>query len=331
MSYQADKTKADKKWKKFKGLVIGVVACLIIASIVFAAFFPPETWKYYVALPDVSKRKEGELRIHFLDVGQGDSTIIELPDGKVMLLDGGNSNASKTILRYLNALDIDTIDYLVISHADSDHCGGLDTVVKNKKIRTAYIPPTYPSVNTQYAELYSALMEEGCKIIPSSMKEALKDSESSYTLAFLYPYSEDVKEENWTATDTNDSSSVLWLDYGGISALFAGDCSASIESELIRRDKLGVFSTLGVELNNTEILKVSHHGSKDSTSLKFVQHLNVQTAMISCGENNSYNHPSNEAIANLESVKAKVFRTDKQGHLMVTIKEGGYTVIPYSD
>lgn len=328
MSYQGQKEEAVKKWKKVRNILLCILAILLGAVAVFSVFVPPKTWKYYVALPDISKRKDGELRMHFLDVGQGDSTLIELPDGKVLLLDGGGESASKTVLRYLNALDIDTIDYLVVSHADSDHCGSLDVVVKYKKIRTAYIPPTIPTVNTQYAELYSALTEEKCRMVPSSMKEKFEDS-NGYVLSFLYPYSQDVEEEDWTATDTNDVSSILWLDYEGISALFTGDSSSSIESELIRRDDLGVFSTVGVDLKNTEILKVSHHGSRDATSLEFLQRLNVQTAMISCGENNPYGHPSVEVLSNLETVNAKVFRTDVQGHLTVTIKDGGYTVQTY--
>ena len=333
MNYSSKLDVAKKKWKKFIKIVVAIVCIITVGFIFLSLLVPIGSWKYYVSLPDVSKRKKGELRIHFLDVGQGDSTLMELPDGKILLLDGGNgtSTTSKTILRYLNALKIDTIDYLVVSHADSDHCGGLDVVVENKKIKKAYIPPTYPTVNTQYAELYSALAEEGCEIVPSSMKERFEvsDSEYGYTLAFLYPYSKDVEEEDWSSEETNDVSCVMWLDYGGVSALFTGDVSSAVETELMRGDTLGAFSTLGVELDDTEILKVSHHGSRDATSLKFVQYLNVQTAMISCGKNNPYGHPSKDTLSNLQAVNASVFRTDEQGHLTVTIKDGGYTVKPY--
>ena len=330
MNYREKKEVADKKWKKFIKVILCIVSVLLAGLLIFSAFVPPNTWKYYVKLPSVSQRKAGELRIHFLDVGQGDATLIELPDGKTLLLDGGgeSTGAGKTILRYLNALDIDTIDYLVVSHADSDHCGGLIEVVKNKKIRKAYIPPTDPMANAQYATLYTTLGKEGCEIIFSSMKERLlpTDPEYPYTLAFLYPYSQDIVDGSLKDADNNDVSCVVWLDYGGVSALFTGDCSSSIEEELLRRDKLGAFSALDVKLNETEILKVSHHGSATATDLEFIEYLQVQTAVISCGKNNSYGHPTQEVIKNLTAVGASIFRTDTQGTLMVTIQNGRYVV-----
>ena len=131
------------------------------------------------------------------------------------------------------------------------------------------------------------------------------------------------------SAEANDTSCVLWLDYGGVSALFTGDVSSTVEEGLLLRDGLDVFAGLGVQLTETEILKVSHHGSSDATSLEFLRYLNVQTAMISCGENNPYRHPTEHTLTNLETVGASVFRTDKQGHIKVTVQNGSYKVSTY--
>ncbi len=329
MGYRAEKLEIEGKIKVVKRVALGVVLVVLTGLCVFSAFMPADTWKYYVGKPEIDKRGEGELRIHFLDVGQGDSTLIELPDGKIVLIDGGNAQEenSTKILRYLNALKIDTIDHLVVSHADSDHCGGLKTVVENKKILTAYLPNTKPTVNAEYSEFYAAILKEGCQRVYSSRAVRIGSVFEAYpfTLAFLYPYSKDVFED--AETDTNESSSVVWLDYCGVSALFTGDAPLETENLLMQDDKLNVFDTVEVSLTDTEILKVSHHGSADSTSLDFLQYLGVETAVISCGKNNVYGHPSETVQTNLLAAGAKTYVTAEVGNVVVTVgQEGLYTV-----
>ena len=161
MSYRTEKLKAEKKMRRVKTAVACVAVAAMLGLCVFSAFCPPDTWKYNVKKPKVSACEEGQLRMHFLNVGQGDSTLIEFPDGKVALIDGGDgSNASaERVLRYMNALKIDTVDYLVVSHADSDHCGTLDEVVRMKKILNAYLPAVNATnAGAEYAELYRELM-----------------------------------------------------------------------------------------------------------------------------------------------------------------------------
>ena len=335
MGYRIEKEKVEKKKKLLKRILLGVLLLIIVGVCIFAACVPPNTWKYYVALPDVGKRGQGEMRIHFVDVGQGDATIIELPDGKTMLIDGGNGSgsATKSVLRYLNALRIDTLDYLVITHADSDHCGGIDTILKYKKARVAYLPPTRPEKDAQYAQAYAAVLKKGCERVYSSRELAdLGRTETAYpyTLTFLLPYAETVDgviEGTLTDVSDNECSSVIWLDYQGTSALFAADISSEQEQKLIRDDQLGFLANRGVELSSTEILKVGHHGSASSTSTAFLEYLGTKTASISCGETNAYGHPSKEVIARLDNADVSTYRTDLQGHTIVTIsKNGAYKV-----
>ncbi len=324
MSYRAEKEKIEKKIRIIKIVVLCVVLSILVGLCVFSAFYPPTTWKYYVNKPEVSKRADGEMRIHFLDVGQGDCTLIELPDGKVALIDGGTATESskETILRYLNALKIKTIDYLIVSHPDEDHCGALRAVLEQKTILNAYLPATNPEDEcVAYAGFYKELLEEDCALTYSM--RGINMSGDGYTFSFVYPYSVNIG----SAEDYDGNSSVVWLDYMGVSAIFMGDAEMYTENSLMCEDALGLLKEFGVDLQSTEILKVGHHGSNTSTSLEFLQYLKVKTAVISCGENNRYGHPTETVLENISSAGAGIYRTDLDGTVMISIKSSaGYEV-----
>ena len=338
MGYAKEKRKVEDKKRKIKIVLFAIVVLLIIAFCVFACVCPPSEWKYRVKKPDISKRADGELRIHFVSVGQGDATIVELPDGKIMLIDGGNATeqSEKALLRYLNALKVDYIDYLVVTHADSDHCGGLAEVLAYKEVGMAYLPLIGDETDEDYATFYSALVKAGCDYAtakpPNTGEPHTNLSDTSgkypYSLVFIYPDNALVDGIEPMPTDDNAISSVLWLDYQGVSVLFTGDSTIETETRLMMNDWGGVHANYGVDIKSTEILKVAHHGSDTSTSEEFVQYLeNLQTAVISCGGNNPYRHPSISVCERLQSVGAKVYRTDIDGHIMITVtKSGIYSV-----
>ncbi len=323
MGYKAEKEKVEVKKKGVKRILLYVLVFLLSGVTVFSFIVPPKSWKYYFAYPKIGKRGKGELRIHYLDVGQGDSTLIELPDGKVMLIDGGrgDDNANNAILRYLNALKISEIDYLVVTHTDSDHCGGLDEVLEYKKVLNAYVPLANATENEAYAEVCEALAQQKCEVINSSRSIDLskKDGETPYTLSFLYPYSPTAL--GGVEIEGNATSAVVWLDYMGVSAIFCGDAPESVENKLVSDHALGLLEH--VDLMSTELLKVAHHGSASSTSLTFLQYLGVKKAVISCGKDNIYNHPTSEVLARLAVVGAEVYRTDEKGHIVVTVSPSG--------
>lgn len=329
MGYQAEKQKVESKLKRVKTIALCVTLAALLFLCIFSAFVPPDTWKYHVGKPRIAQRGEGELRIHFLDVGQGDCELIEFPDGKVALIDGGDGRESTeiAILRYLNALKIDTIDYLVVSHSDTDHCGALDKVVEQKKILNAYLPATEPeNSNTEYAQFFAQLLEEECTLqySKSYLNLGNDDAENGYVFAFLYPplVNADEVEEN-----DNENSAVLWLDYRGVSALFTGDAPSTTEEILLCNDQLGLYGFLGVELTSTEILKVAHHGSADGTSEEFLRYLQVKTAVISCAENNLYGHPSEKVQTNLRNAGVEAYVTAERGSVIVTVHaDGTYSV-----
>jgi competence protein ComEC len=180
-----------------------------------------------------------------------------------------------------------------------------------------------------YQSFYTALQSETDCTLAFSCREitlSVTDGDTPYTLAFLYPYTVDVSAPDEMDVSANDASPVIWLDYKGTSAIFTGDISSEIEEKLVRESERG-FSRKGVELSSTEIIKVAHHGSKYSTCEKWLNHLNVKEAVISCGANNVYGHPSLEVSQRLLAAEVNVYRTDLHGTVMITVDENGaYTI-----
>lgn len=326
MSYASEKKKLEEKWKKIKRILFFVVAGFVAVLGILSIFYGTKTWKYRINLPKIAVRAENELRIHFIDVGQGDATVIELPDGKIMLIDGG-SNSDKSVmalLKYLNALKIKTIDYLVLTHADGDHCGGLDEVLEYFTVSRVFMPYAKPTLNKEFASFYQAVLREECTIDYTSRGISL--STHSYDLQFLYPYFSEVQgavgKGEYMDAD-NENSAVLWLNYKGVSALFTGDAPASVTQKLINEEELELLGNLGVTLSSTEILKVSHHGSEEGTNAEILRYLGVETAVISCGADNEYKHPAIEVCSALEECGVQTYRTDKDGNIIIAIDENG--------
>ncbi|MBQ9714578.1 MAG: MBL fold metallo-hydrolase [Clostridia bacterium] len=333
MGYRAKKEKVENKKKIFKRVLLGILLLCIIGLAIFSVFVPPNTWKYYVKLPKVGTRGDGELRVHFIDVGQGDSAVIELPDGKIVMIDGGDSAEAteKTVLRYLNALKIKTIDYLVVTHADEDHCGSLKAVIENKNVLNAYIPPSKPADDEEYEQVYEALLREDCAIRYASggvKNLGISTEEYEYNLSFIYPFLSEVNdlletEQELDEEGKNYFSSVLYLEYVGFKSLFMADVPEEIERRIVDSDKVGAFENRGFDLREIDLLKVSHHGSKTATCEEFLAHTTPKTAVISCGANNAYGHPASSVTGRLTAAEADIYRTDIKGHIIVTVEEGG--------
>ena len=249
MNYRQEKEKAAAKGRKIKAIILAIVVFLTAGLCIFSAFYPASTWKYYVGLPDVPKRKEGELRIHFLDVGQGDCTLIEFPDGRTMMIDGGDGKAehTKTILRYINALKIDTLDFLLLTHSDSDHCGGLSDVLElfgAKHIYMPYCPDE--TINASYAAFTSAVRKaarKGTAVHISQTFSAIvsEDEECFYYAMILLPLPYESENSAYRAlvnensdSAANDASAVVYLEYAGVRFLFTGDIGENVENGLVR-------------------------------------------------------------------------------------------------
>ena len=306
--------------RKKRLIICSVALAVVIALAAFCAFVPI---KRLLPAYDIPARGEGELRLHFLDVGQGDCTLVEFPSGKVLVIDAGDGTfrANNRLVRYLKGLRPTSL-ILLLTHADSDHYGGFESIVETFGAEKIYLP-VLDSNASSYRALLSAV--EKRDIQTETLVRYGVIEESGAYLKCLSPYS--VGE-----TDGNDASAVLYLDYGGISAVFCADISTTRERRLAREylldETLFDGASTPVRLGGVEILKLGHHGSADSSSEEWLSLLCPKTAVVSCGRGNSYAHPAGEALARLKSASptAEIYRTDELGDIVVAIANGNYTV-----
>ena len=234
---------------------------------------------------------EDILRIYYLNVGQADSTLV-INNGETMLIDGGNEADSPLIIQYIKRLGISKIDYIIATHPDSDHIAGLDKIILAFDVVCVYMPITNKS-NKEMNELYNAIEDKN--VIHPNVSDYFYLGNSKCTI---------LNSGDTSKVSDNNSSIVLQLDYGETNCLFMGDAESEVEEN--------------VTWNDIDILKVSHHGSKDATSLTFLEKVKPEYSIISVGKDNSHNHPSNETLSNLNAVNSTIYRTDENGTIILT-------------
>lgn len=267
-------------------------------------------------------RAAGELRVHFLDVGQGDCTVIEFPSGDVVLIDAGDGSFLNRIhtVRYLKALAPAHLT-MILTHADADHYGGFEALVEAFGADAFYLPAAGEDT-PEYAALLDAVERSGAETGVMTRYGVIADRSGAY-LACISPRSLDEEEGN-------EASSVFYLRYEGVGVMLAGDISSAVERRLVRENALleGIFDCgdFRVRPEETEILKVSHHGSAYSSCTEWLSLLSPEAAVVSCGAGNSFSHPSPEALGRISAVGAEIYRTDELGDVIVGIHEGGYTL-----
>ncbi len=247
---------------------------------------------------------QGNLEVLFLDVGQGDSIVIQSPDGKTMLIDGGER--SPGVVSYLNKASVKQIDIMVATHPHSDHIGGLVDVLQRFKVAEVWINGQ-PHTTKVFEDFLMAIDKSGAKYHEAKRGDVI--SLGSLQFKVLHPGPVLVQ-------DINGNSIVLRLAYGDISFLFVGDANFASESEMLAA-KQDVKST---------ILKVGHHGSATSSSATFLKAVAPQLAVYSAGIGNSYGHPAPATIARLNQAGAKVYGTDVSGTIGVTTDGKTYEV-----
>lgn len=232
---------------------------------------------------------DGRLSVHFLDVGQGDSIFIELPDGKTMLIDAGENYYGNGIISYINDCGYEKVDYLAATHPHADHIGSMAYIVRHMDIGEVFMPKVSANTKT-YENLLEAVSDKGLKI--KSAKAGLTIAENDdYKITVAAPSV--IDSEN-----LNNSSAVIKLSYKNNSFLFTGDA----EKEELSKIKTDI---------SADVLKVGHHGSKTSTYSEFLDKVNPKYAVISVGKNNDYGHPHKNTLKLLSNYGITVFRTDK--------------------
>ena len=254
-----------------------------------------------VSVNSNQQQPKGELKVHFIDVGQGASQLIIGSTGKTMLIDAGNNNKEKLIVDYLKKENIKKIDILIGTHPDADHIGGLDAVINNFDIGKFYMPNRQSNTKT-FEDVLRAVQNKGLKI--STAKAGLTlDWEDNTEVKMVAPIGE--------YNDNNDMSTVVHLKFGNTSFLFTGDAETKSENDIIKSG----------ENIKSDVLLIGHHGSKSSTSQAFLDTVKPTYAVIQVGKDNNYGHPTDEVLKRLNDKGIKIYRNDLQGNI-VFISDG---------
>ncbi|MCM3870743.1 MAG: ComEC/Rec2 family competence protein [Pyrinomonadaceae bacterium] len=275
--------------------------------------------------PLSARRPDGRLRMDFLDVGQGDSALITMPDGTTLLVDGGGqpnffsrnhspqeddkevlardtrSVGEAVVSEYLWWCGLDRIDYLVATHADADHIDGLNDVARNFDVRGALVART-PLRDREFAKFYDTANARGFPVIVVGAGDVLRFNGTTATV--LWPHARAKAE----APSRNNDSIVLRVQFGERSMLLTGDIERMAESAIVSVDS-------GVPV---DVVKVAHHGSKSSSTDGFVGATRPKLAIISVGRNSIFGHPHTEVVERWQSKGAEVLTTGKSGMITVT-------------
>lgn len=251
------------------------------------------------------------LKIHFLDVGQGDACFMITPNHKTILLDGGGSSSSSfdvgkdTLIPYLLDKGYKKIDYIWISHFDQDHVGGILPVLEEFKIGQIYISKQ-EEISENYKKFLKIVEQKNLKV--QVVKAGDKIIIDDVHFDILWPVEKQIEENI-----LNNNAIVMKLQYKKFSMLFSGDIEAIAEKEILNRYKNNI------DMLKATVLKVAHHGSKSSSTEAFLKAVNSKVAIIGVGENNMFGHPNEEVVKRIEDLGMKIFRTDVNGEITIEI------------
>ena len=259
----------------------------------------------------ISNKIFQEIKIYFVDVGQGDSTLIQTIEGKNILIDGGGSEfgsfdvGESILLPYLLDRRITTIDYLMISHFDSDHIGGVFAILENLKVKNIIISKQ-GETSENLKKFYEITNNKGIRTIIVKKGDIVEIDKYSH-FEILFP-EDNLIEDNIL----NNNSIVARFNSLDFSILFTGDIEEIAEKRLCElysgTDKLEAF-----------VLKVAHHGSKTSSTEEFLELVKPKIALIGVGKNNNFGHPNIDVIERLENMGSKIYRTDNCGEIIIRI------------
>jgi DNA internalization-related competence protein ComEC/Rec2 len=258
----------------------------------------------FIAVAGGAPPSQNEIRVHYIDVGQGDAILIQSAQNAV-LIDGGDAKAQHALLGYLRSAGLAEIDYLIATHPHSDHIGGLAPVLRQFAVKNVIMPDAAHTSAT-FEKLIAAIEKKGIRITVPKVGDAFAAGLIKFTI--LAP--------GKTFDHLNDMSVVLRMAHGETTFLFTGDAEKASEQEMLNsRQPL-----------RADVLKVGHHGSNTSTTAAFLDAVRPSVAVISCGRGNSYKHPHVKTLEKLggKGRIIKLFRTDEDG--TVVIATDGRTV-----
>lgn len=286
--------------KTFITLLLSVILCTAAGCVSLSPVQPPR--QNTIQIPE---NTPGLMKVNFIDVGQGDSILVQLPDGRNMLVDAGTRDSGIKVINYLKKTGIKKIDYLVATHPHEDHIGGMAAVIRDFDIGRIYMPKVTHSTKT-YQDLLRAVQSKGLKITVAEVGVEIINSDG-ISAEILAPNSEAYE-------DLNNYSAVIKLTFNKISFLLTGDALAQSENEMLAK---------GLDLK-ADVLKVGHHGSYSSTSPAFLHAVNPKHAVISVEAGNDYGYPHDAALRRLSGIQ--LYRTDLDGNVVFITDGAGLQV-----
>lgn len=240
------------------------------------------------------------LVVRFLDVGQGDSIFITLPDGSSMLIDTGAKSVGGSVVAIIRELGVKKIDRLILTHPHEDHIGGATAVLKAFDIGQVWMPRASHTTQT-YEDLLLSIEAKGLGIDEAKAGKVLMDN-GNLKAWFLNP--------SRAYDNLNNCSAVLALKYGDKTFLFEGDAEKEAEEAMTLSPS--------VKLPDVDVLKVAHHGSSSSSTKAFLNMVSPEIAVISVGAGNDYGHPAKTTLNRLKAIGARIYRTDRDGTVTIT-------------
>lgn len=244
-------------------------------------------------------KKDGEMMVHYIDVGQGDCAFIELSNNKTMLIDAGEKDDCEKIENYIENLGYSFIDYMILTHPHADHIGSAEHIIRKFDIGKIYMPDK-ESNSAAFENMLDAISDKGYMINEAKAGvNILSDGELDIDI---------ISPAGKMYESTNDYSSVVKLEYKDTSFIFMGDAEAFAEREILYRG----------ESVDCDVIKIGHHGSSTSSSEEFIKAVSPEIAVISLGKDNSYGHPHREVKNLLKKLGIDTYRTDELGDIIIS-------------
>ena len=256
------------------------------------------------------------LKIYFIDVGQGDSTLIITPNKKKILIDGGGNEygsydvGEKILLPYLLDRRVNKLDYIIISHFDTDHIGGIITSLEKMSVDNVIISKQYEN-SENYQKFIKIIKQRKVNVIVINKGDVI-NIEKNIKIKILHPDDKKIISEN----SLNNNSIVFKFIYNKFSILFTGDIEEIAERQILDR-------YISTQELKADILKIAHHGSNSSSIKEFLEIVNPKIALIGVGINNLYGHPSSKVIERLNKLGIQIYRTDEDGETGVIVNRNG--------
>ena len=250
-----------------------------------------------------------EMLVHFIDVGQGDCVLLESGDDFV-LIDAGEVEYGDSVCDYLLSRRVKQLDYVIATHPHSDHCGGLTKVIENFETKN-FITKETDQQTKSWLDVLGAVDKYDANYIDATVDSTYTFGNASFEI--LGPVTD--------YEDYNNSSVIVKATCNDTSFLFTGDVEKSAENDMLRNEII-------VE---SDVLKVSHHGSSTSSSSEFLSAVDPSYAVIMCGENNEYGHPHKEVVTELDNRGITTYRTDTCGTIVASVDNGELSFMSFSD